>query len=55
MAEVEADLSRSKLLREKQAEEFSWQLDEIKKKFEQQVSCFAPPGRGEEGHPFLQL
>lgn len=55
MAEVEADLKRSKLLREKQAQEFSWQLDEIKKRYEQQVSCFAPPVGGEEGHPFLQL
>lgn len=54
MAEVEADLSRSKLLREKQAKQFSWQLDEIKKGYEQQVSCFAPPGGGEKT-PFLQL
>ncbi|XP_051490535.1 centrosomal protein of 112 kDa isoform X2 [Apus apus] len=39
MEQVEADLSRSKLLREKQSKEFSWQLEEVKQRYEQQVIC----------------
>ncbi|XP_064378831.1 centrosomal protein of 112 kDa isoform X3 [Dromaius novaehollandiae] len=39
MEKVEADLSRSKSLREKQSKEFSWQLDELKQRYEQQVIC----------------
>lgn len=49
MEKVEADLSRSKSLREKQSEEFSWQLEELKQRYEQQVSKREPPGAGEEG------
>ncbi|XP_049324081.1 centrosomal protein of 112 kDa isoform X2 [Astyanax mexicanus] len=37
MEKVEADLSRSKSLREKQAEEFSFQLEELKQRYEQQT------------------
>ncbi|XP_031412193.1 centrosomal protein of 112 kDa-like isoform X2 [Meleagris gallopavo] len=36
MEKVEADLSRSKVLREKQSKEFSWQLEELKQRYEQQ-------------------
>ncbi|XP_067164766.1 centrosomal protein of 112 kDa isoform X4 [Apteryx mantelli] len=39
MEKVEADLSRSKSLREKQSKEFSWQLEELKQRYEQQVIC----------------
>ena len=39
MEKVEEDLSRSKNLREKQAKEFSRQLDELKIKHEKEVSC----------------
>ena len=46
MEKVEADLSRSKSLREKQSKEFSWQLEELKQRYEQQVSQFAPSGGG---------
>ncbi|NXI49440.1 CE112 protein, partial [Chloroceryle aenea] len=38
MEKVEADLSRSKSLREKQSKEFSWQLEELKQRYEQQVN-----------------
>ncbi|XP_038013481.1 centrosomal protein of 112 kDa isoform X2 [Motacilla alba alba] len=54
MAEVEADLSRSKLLREKQAQEFSWQLDEIKKKYEQQIVELKLEHEQEKTHLFQQ-
>ena len=37
MEKVEADLTRSKLLREKQSKEFLWQLDDVKQRYEQQV------------------
>lgn len=40
MEKVEADLSRSKSLREKQSKEFSWQLEELKQRYEQQVRGF---------------
>lgn len=49
MEKVEADLSRSKVLREKQSKEFSWQLEELKQRYEQQVSQLAPSGTGEQG------
>lgn len=55
MEKVEADLSRSKSLREKQSKEFSWQLEELKQRYEQQVSRFAPSGGREQGHPFTHL
>lgn len=55
MEKVEADLSRSKSLREKQSKEFSWQLEELKQRYEQQVSRFAPSGGREQGHPFMHL
>ncbi|XP_053816152.1 centrosomal protein of 112 kDa isoform X2 [Vidua chalybeata] len=54
MAEVEADLSRSKLLREKQAKEFSWQLDEIKKRYEQQIVELKLEHEQEKTHLFQQ-
>ncbi|XP_018774426.2 centrosomal protein of 112 kDa isoform X2 [Serinus canaria] len=54
MAEVEADLSRSKLLREKQAQEFSWQLDEIKKGYEQQIVELKLEHEQEKTHLFQQ-
>ncbi|KAJ8345413.1 hypothetical protein SKAU_G00296060 [Synaphobranchus kaupii] len=37
MEKMEADLIRSKGLREKQAKEFSWQLEELKQRYEQQI------------------
>ncbi|XP_061080171.1 centrosomal protein of 112 kDa isoform X1 [Conger conger] len=37
MEKVEADLIRSKGLREKQAKEFSWQLEELRQRYEQQI------------------
>uniref|UniRef100_A0A673UX18 Centrosomal protein 112 n=1 Tax=Suricata suricatta TaxID=37032 RepID=A0A673UX18_SURSU len=37
MEKVEADLTRSKSLREKQSKEFSWQLEEVKQRYEQQI------------------
>lgn len=37
MEKVEEDLIRSKSLREKQAKEFSLQLDALRQKYEQQV------------------
>ena len=39
MEKVEEDLARSKNLREKQAKEFSRQLDDLKIKHEKEVSC----------------
>uniref|UniRef100_A0A7M4FR56 Centrosomal protein 112 n=1 Tax=Crocodylus porosus TaxID=8502 RepID=A0A7M4FR56_CROPO len=39
MEKVEADLSRSKSLREKQCKEFSWQLEELRQRYEQQIIC----------------
>lgn len=38
MEKVEADLTRSKSLREKQSKEFLWQLEDVKQRYEQQVS-----------------
>lgn len=38
MEKVEADLFRSKSLREKQTKEFGHQLEELQQKYEQQVS-----------------
>ncbi|KAM6163536.1 centrosomal protein of 112 kDa [Rhynchocyon petersi] len=37
MEKVEADLSRSKSLREKQSKDFLWQLEDVKKRYEQQI------------------
>ncbi|XP_041881431.1 centrosomal protein of 112 kDa isoform X1 [Corvus kubaryi] len=54
MAQVEADLKRSKLLREKQAQEFSWQLDEIKKRYEQQIVELKLEHEQEKTHLFQQ-
>ena len=39
MEKVEEDLARSKNLREKQAKEFSRQLDDLKIKHEKEVHC----------------
>ncbi|XP_032932942.1 centrosomal protein of 112 kDa isoform X2 [Catharus ustulatus] len=54
IAEVEGDLSRSKLLREKQAQEFSRQLDEIKKRYEQQIVELKLEHEQEKTHLFQQ-
>uniref|UniRef100_A0A803VZV9 Centrosomal protein 112 n=1 Tax=Ficedula albicollis TaxID=59894 RepID=A0A803VZV9_FICAL len=54
IAEVEADLSRSKLLREKQAQEFSRQLEEIKKNYEQQIVELKLEHEQEKTHLFQQ-
>uniref|UniRef100_A0A8C3V4R8 Centrosomal protein 112 n=1 Tax=Catharus ustulatus TaxID=91951 RepID=A0A8C3V4R8_CATUS len=51
---VEGDLSRSKLLREKQAQEFSRQLDEIKKRYEQQIVELKLEHEQEKTHLFQQ-
>ncbi|XP_075435648.1 centrosomal protein of 112 kDa [Ascaphus truei] len=37
MEKVEVDLSRSKSLREKQSKEFSWQLGDLKQRYENQI------------------
>ncbi|KAM9596737.1 centrosomal protein of 112 kDa isoform 1-T3 [Trichechus inunguis] len=37
MEKVEADLTRSKSLREKQSKDFLWQLEDVKKRYEQQI------------------
>nr|XP_008542137.1 PREDICTED: centrosomal protein of 112 kDa-like isoform X1 [Equus przewalskii] len=37
MERVEADLTRSKSLREKQSKEFLWQLEDVKQRYEQQM------------------
>uniref|UniRef100_A0A8I6GHB3 Centrosomal protein 112 n=1 Tax=Rattus norvegicus TaxID=10116 RepID=A0A8I6GHB3_RAT len=37
MEKVEADLSRSKSLREKQSKEFLWQLEDARQRYEQQI------------------
>ncbi|XP_040845479.1 centrosomal protein of 112 kDa isoform X1 [Ochotona curzoniae] len=37
MEKVEADLTRSKSLREKQSKEFVWQLDDVRQRYEQQI------------------
>ncbi|XP_008589490.1 PREDICTED: centrosomal protein of 112 kDa-like [Galeopterus variegatus] len=37
MEKVEADLTRSKSLREKQSKEFLWQLEDVRQRYEQQV------------------
>ncbi|XP_047564088.1 centrosomal protein of 112 kDa isoform X4 [Lutra lutra] len=37
MEKVEADLTRSKSLREKQSKEFLWQLEDVKQRYEQQI------------------
>ncbi|XP_049557459.1 centrosomal protein of 112 kDa isoform X14 [Orcinus orca] len=37
MGKVEADLTRSKSLREKQSKEFLWQLEDVKQRHEQQI------------------
>lgn len=37
MEKVEADLTRSKSLREKQSKEFLWQMEDVKQRYEQQI------------------
>ena len=37
MGKVEADLTRSKSLREEQSKEFLWQLEDVRQRYEQQV------------------
>uniref|UniRef100_A0A8C7K799 Centrosomal protein 112 n=1 Tax=Oncorhynchus kisutch TaxID=8019 RepID=A0A8C7K799_ONCKI len=47
MDKVEEDLTRSKSLREKQAKEFSYQVEELKQKYEQQM-CEQRAGQEQE-------
>ncbi|XP_063149545.1 centrosomal protein of 112 kDa isoform X4 [Candoia aspera] len=54
MEKVEADLSRSKSLREKQSKDFSWQLEEIKQKYEQQIVELKLEHEQEKTHLFQQ-
>ncbi|XP_030317529.1 centrosomal protein of 112 kDa [Calypte anna] len=54
MEQVEADLSRSKLLREKQSKEFSWQLEELKQRYEQQIVELKLEHEQEKTHLFQQ-
>ncbi|XP_009079735.1 PREDICTED: centrosomal protein of 112 kDa-like, partial [Acanthisitta chloris] len=54
MAEVEADLSRSKSLREKQAQEFSRQMEELKQRYEQQIVELKLEHEQEKTHLFQQ-
>ncbi|XP_010147589.1 PREDICTED: centrosomal protein of 112 kDa, partial [Eurypyga helias] len=51
---VEADLSRSKSLREKQSKEFSWQLEELKQRYEQQIVELKLEHEQEKTHLFQQ-
>ncbi|NWU48779.1 CE112 protein, partial [Dromas ardeola] len=54
MEKVEADLSRSKLLREKQSKEFSWQLEELQQRYEQQIVELRLEHEQEKTHLFQQ-
>ncbi|MGH0139960.1 UNVERIFIED_CONTAM: hypothetical protein FKN15_070307 [Acipenser sinensis] len=54
MEKVEADLSRSKSLREKQSEEFSWQHQELKQRYEQQIVELKLEHEQEKTHLFQQ-
>nr|XP_060619050.1 centrosomal protein of 112 kDa isoform X3 [Anolis sagrei ordinatus] len=54
MERVEADLSRSKSLREKQSKEFSWQLEELKQRYEQQIVELKLEHEQEKTHLFQQ-
>uniref|UniRef100_A0A8V1AML4 Centrosomal protein 112 n=1 Tax=Gallus gallus TaxID=9031 RepID=A0A8V1AML4_CHICK len=54
MEKVEADLSRSKVLREKQSKEFSWQLEELKQRYEQQIVELKLEHEQEKTHLFQQ-
>ncbi|XP_060108315.1 centrosomal protein of 112 kDa [Heteronotia binoei] len=54
MGKVEADLSRSKSLREKQSKEFSCQLEELKQRYEQQIVELKLEHEQEKTHLFQQ-
>ncbi|XP_043941043.1 centrosomal protein of 112 kDa isoform X2 [Protopterus annectens] len=54
MEKVEADLSRSKCLREKQSKEFIWQLEELKQRYEQQIVELKLEHEQEKTHLFQQ-
>ncbi|XP_078385152.1 centrosomal protein of 112 kDa isoform X2 [Cetorhinus maximus] len=54
MEKVEADLSRSKSVREKQSKEFSWQLEELKQRYEQQIVELKLEHEQEKTHLFQQ-
>ncbi|NWJ07539.1 CE112 protein, partial [Crypturellus undulatus] len=54
MEKVEADLSRSKSLREKQSKEFSWQLEDVKQRYEQQMVELKLEQEQEKTHLFQQ-
>ncbi|XP_074116679.1 centrosomal protein of 112 kDa isoform X4 [Sminthopsis crassicaudata] len=54
MEKVETDLTRSKSLREKQAKEFLWQLEDIKKRYEQQIVELKREHEQEKTHLFQQ-
>ncbi|NXT84165.1 CE112 protein, partial [Zapornia atra] len=54
MEEVEADLSRSKSLWEKQCRKFSWQFEELKKSHEQQIVELKLEHEQEKTHLFQQ-
>ncbi|KAL0993146.1 hypothetical protein UPYG_G00103830 [Umbra pygmaea] len=53
MEKVEEDLSRSKSLREKQAKEYSFQLEELKQRYEEQM-CEQRAGQEQEKRRLLQ-
>ncbi|XP_069785891.1 centrosomal protein of 112 kDa isoform X2 [Narcine bancroftii] len=54
MEKVEADLRRSKSVREKQSKEFSWQLEELKQRYEQQIVELKLEHEQEKTHLFQQ-
>ncbi|XP_070596414.1 centrosomal protein of 112 kDa isoform X3 [Erythrolamprus reginae] len=54
MEKVEADLSKSKSFREKQSKEFSWQLEELKQKHEQQIVELKLEHEQEKTHLFQE-
>nr|XP_015211697.1 PREDICTED: centrosomal protein of 112 kDa isoform X3 [Lepisosteus oculatus] len=54
MEKVEADLARSKCLREKQSKEFTWQLEELKQRYEQQIVELKLEHEQEKTHLFQQ-
>ncbi|XP_076842986.1 centrosomal protein of 112 kDa isoform X2 [Brachyhypopomus gauderio] len=54
MEKVEADLSRSKVLREKQTKEFGHQLEELQQRYEQQIVELKLQHEQERSHLFQQ-
>ncbi|KAM5213343.1 centrosomal protein of 112 kDa isoform 4-T6 [Hipposideros larvatus] len=54
MEKVEADLTRSKSLREKQSKEYLWQLEDVKQRYEQQIVALKLEHEQEKTHLLQQ-